>query len=593
MSPMDTVPLHSTSRGADEPLGSTPLSQYSLHPSSQRGVDQPLRIHTPGQAFPTLRPLSIDSHRGIGSASPGTSPSHARASSSMTPSRRSATPYDRPLYPHMQRQQDSLPHLPSLTGIPLVPRRDSHRSSSVTPSCLPSTEALSRSIHPAHSTPSTPQRYPNTPPPRHQSRYHLSAIQPHVQRAHSYTTYPSSYAGDHTSSQQRVSPTPLSRGTFYMSSTPVYEPYPRPRMLAKASYPTSSYHYHHTSPPTLPPLFHPASTMEFPKELRKPVRRRRRPPVAYAVLIAEAILTSPNQRLTLREVYKWVVTNYPYLCHTQDKGWQNTIRHNLSLNKFFVKVPRAEIDGGSPEPSGSTPSSSTATALSRAKGCYWTVDKAQLDTPTKVGLQRLRGTHALAATQMASSSADLPESPTPTGGSSPRGEVSSPELGVTNKRDSPVSPSLDLLPSFLDLPLTQTNSSSRKLSLPPLTSKNLQDSTNTSQRCFTTPRVLFSQAYPTPTSPLRSKSVENVPTHSGPSQTLRRNRSLTATTLPTDDNHNRVPGFSLLVTSVTASESSTRNSSAHTVGGDDHSVPSTSSSDETSPSVLRIHNILN
>ncbi|KAJ1649219.1 hypothetical protein IWQ61_009625 [Dispira simplex] len=322
--------------------------------------------------------------------------------------------------------------------------------------------------------------------------------------------------------------------------------------------------------------------MEFPK---KPIRRRRRPPVAYAVLIAEAILSSPNQRLTLREVYKWVVNNYPYLCHNQDKGWQNTIRHNLSLNKFFVKVPRAEVDESSSEPSGTTPSSSTATVLSRAKGCYWTVDKAQLDTATKEGLQRLRGTHALAATQFVFSSTDLP--------GSPGGESSSPELGATNKRGSSASPSLNLLPSFLDLPLIQADSSSRQPNLPPLTSQSHHNSTDTSRGGFTTPAVLFPQTYPTPTSPLRSKSVENVPTQLGTSQTLRRNRALTATMLPIDSDRNRVPGFSFLVTSVAAFESTGKNDSVHTASGDDHSVPATSSSDEDSPSVLRIHNILN
>ncbi|KAJ1651425.1 hypothetical protein IWQ61_008006 [Dispira simplex] len=330
--------------------------------------------------------------------------------------------------------------------------------------------------------------------------------------------------------------------------------------------------------------------MEFPK---KPIRRRRRPPVAYAVLIAEAILSSPNQRLTLREVYKWVVNNYPYLCRNQDKGWQNTIRHNLSLNKFFVKVPRAEVDESSPEPSGTTPSSSTVTALSRAKGCYWTVDRAQLDTATKEGLQRLRGTHVLAATQFVFSSTDLLGSPIPTGGCSPRRKPSSPELDATNKRGSSVSPSLNLLPSFLDLPLIQAESSSRQPNLPPLTSQSHHNSTDTSRGGFTTPAVLFPQTYPTPISPLRSKSVENVPTQLGTSQTFRRNRALTATMLSTEGDRNQVPGFSFLVTSVAAFESTGKNGSVHTANGDDHSVPATSSSDEDSPSVLRIHNILN
>ncbi|CAO3627466.1 unnamed protein product [Cunninghamella echinulata] len=90
-------------------------------------------------------------------------------------------------------------------------------------------------------------------------------------------------------------------------------------------------------------------------------RKRRRPPFSYSSLIAQAILESENERLTLREVYRWIVEKYPALYNADDTGWQNTIRHNLSLNKCFKKVPKSELDGSS-----------------KGKGGYWTIDPAHM-----------------------------------------------------------------------------------------------------------------------------------------------------------------------------------------------------------------------
>jgi forkhead transcription factor HCM1 len=70
-----------------------------------------------------------------------------------------------------------------------------------------------------------------------------------------------------------------------------------------------------------------------------------KPGHSYAMLIGMAILRAPNRRLTLAQIYKWISDTYSYY-NAADAGWQNSIRHNLSLNKAFVKQERPKDDPG-------------------------------------------------------------------------------------------------------------------------------------------------------------------------------------------------------------------------------------------------------
>ncbi|CAL8274466.1 unnamed protein product [Merluccius merluccius] len=80
-----------------------------------------------------------------------------------------------------------------------------------------------------------------------------------------------------------------------------------------------------------------------PQQLRKTSARRNAwGSASYAELISQAIEGAPQSRLTLAQIYDWMVRTVPYFRDKGDSnssaGWKNSIRHNLSLHSRFVKV---------------------------------------------------------------------------------------------------------------------------------------------------------------------------------------------------------------------------------------------------------------
>ncbi|KAH7070458.1 fork head domain-containing protein [Paraphoma chrysanthemicola] len=70
-----------------------------------------------------------------------------------------------------------------------------------------------------------------------------------------------------------------------------------------------------------------------------------KPPHSYAQLIGQAIINSEEGMLTLSNIYDWIKQRYAFFRYT-NAGWQNSIRHNLSLNKSFEKVARRTDEPG-------------------------------------------------------------------------------------------------------------------------------------------------------------------------------------------------------------------------------------------------------
>lgn len=91
-------------------------------------------------------------------------------------------------------------------------------------------------------------------------------------------------------------------------------------------------------------------------------------PILWAWLGIVALIACHHPTLTTKDLYRSIANRLLYRSILDPL--QNSIRHNLSLNRYFVKVPRATDEPG--------------------KGCFWQLDPSSEAKLVELAFRRRR-----------------------------------------------------------------------------------------------------------------------------------------------------------------------------------------------------------
>lgn len=95
------------------------------------------------------------------------------------------------------------------------------------------------------------------------------------------------------------------------------------------------------------PLYNRGMMMESTEEIdySKDSAKDLKPPFSYATLIAQAIFSSEEEKLTLNSIYNWIMEKYAFYRHSQS-GWQVWSHCNLTGRRFLLMLIRSRTQFG-------------------------------------------------------------------------------------------------------------------------------------------------------------------------------------------------------------------------------------------------------
>lgn len=246
---------------------------------------------------------------------------------------------------HQQQQQ----HQNESLHLQILNKSGSSTSSASSTSSLLSISSKSQQASPNNSLVSDKSESPDSKPKPNEYETNYQAYMMNAAAAAAAAGFPYNLFNNFNSSTPIM--TPNVPKTFPQQPQQNFFPNPAPNPPTKPQT-HHHHHYHHSNQN----IYRPNGKSEEAK-----------PTHSYIGLIALAILSTPEKKLVLSDIYQWILDNYTYF-HTRGSGWRNSIRHNLSLNDCFMKSGRS----------------------ANGKGHYWTIHPANMEDFVKGDFRRRR-----------------------------------------------------------------------------------------------------------------------------------------------------------------------------------------------------------